>query len=109
MLESVDGRTLDVIESPNGNRIGGTYWTILLRNRPGIKTFQVVQDEHDAIRILYVSEEGADPDFEYYRREIANQCGPELKILFRETEHFEQPPGTKFRLILSKISGDREA
>ena len=109
MLESVDGRTLDVIESPNGNRIGGTYWTILLRNRPGIKTFQVIQDEHDAIRILYVSEEGADPDFEYYRREIANQCGPELKILFRETEHFEQPPGTKFRLILSKISGDREA
>ena len=109
MLESVDGRTLDVIQSPNGNRIGGTYWTILLRNRPGIKTFQVIQDELDAIRILYVREEGPDPDFDYYRREIANQCGPELKVLFEETEQFEQAPGAKFRLILSKISGSNAA
>jgi phenylacetate-CoA ligase len=107
MLESVDGRTLDVIQSPNGNRVGGTYWTILLRNRPGIRKFQVIQDEPDAIRILYVGEEGATPDFEYYRREIANQCGPELGVHFEEAENFEQPPGTKFRLVLSKISKSR--
>jgi len=107
MLESVDGRTLDVIQSPNGNRVGGTYWTILLRNRPGIKKFQVIQDEPDAVRILYVGEEGAVPDFEYYRREIANQCGPELDVHFEEAENFEQPPGTKFRLVLSKISKSR--
>jgi phenylacetate-CoA ligase len=109
MLESVDGRTLDVVESPNGNRIGGTYWTILLRSKPGIKTFQVIQDDIDAIRILYVGEEGADPDFEYYRREIAGRCGPEMKVHFEETARFEHPPGTKFRLILSKISGRRAA
>ena len=107
MLESVDGRTLDVIQSPNGNRVGGTYWTILLRNRPGIEKFQVIQDQPDAIRILYVREEGAAPDFEYYRREIANQCGPELGVHFEKAENFEQPPGTKFRLVLSKISKRR--
>jgi phenylacetate-CoA ligase len=107
MLESVDGRTLDVIESPNGNRIGGTYWTILLRNRPGIKTFQVIQDAPDAIRILFTGEAKAKPDFDYYRREIAERCGAEFKVDFVETDRFEQPPGTKFRLIMSRLSGGK--
>lgn len=107
MLASVDGRTLDVVRAPNGNRIGGTYWTILLRNRPGIAKFQVIQDKFDAIRVLYVGEEGATPDFEYYRREIAERCGTRMQVDFVETDRFEQPPGSKFRLIMSNIS-DRE-
>lgn len=107
ILESVDGRTLDVIQSPNGNRVGGTYWTILLRTRPGIKTFQVIQDKPDAIRILYVGEEGTAPDFDYYRGKIEDKFGSELQVDFVETETFEQPPGTKFRLVMSKISDSR--
>ena len=109
ILESVDGRTLDVVHAPNGNRIGGTYWTILLRNRPGIKKFQVIQDEPDAIRILYTGEEGARPDFAYYRQEIAGRCGSELRVDFVETAEFEHPPGTKFRLIMSKVSATSAA
>jgi len=103
ILESVDGRTLDIVRAPNGNRIGGTYWTILLRNRPGIKKFQVIQDAPDALRILYTREEGDSPDFDYYRREIADRCGSELQVNFVETGEFEQPPGAKFRLIMSKL------
>jgi phenylacetate-CoA ligase len=106
ILQSVDGRTLDIVRAPNGNRIGGTYWTILLRNRPGIKKFQVIQDRPDAIRILYEQEPGARPDFDYYRREIAGRCGPDLGVEFFETDTFEHPPGTKFRLILSKVRDD---
>jgi phenylacetate-CoA ligase len=104
VLESVDGRTLDIVRAPNGNRIGGTYWTILLKTRPGIRKLQVVQDRIDRIRILYVGEEGVTPDFDYFRAKIAERCGPDLQVEFVETEAFEQPPGTKFRLILSKVS-----
>jgi phenylacetate-CoA ligase len=107
MLASVDGRTLDIVRAPNGNRIGGTYWTILLRNRPGIKKFQVIQDTPTALRVLYVAEPGATPDFDYYRREIAGRCGSDLQVDFIETDQFEQAPGTKFRLILSKLDGDK--
>ena len=101
ILQSVDGRTLDIVQAPNGNRIGGTYWTILLRNRPGIKKFQVIQDTPDAIRILYVREQGASPDFDYYREQIAERCGDALRVEFIETGQFEQPPGAKFRLTRS--------
>ena len=109
IFESVDGRTLDIVRAPNGNRIGGTYWTILLRNRPGIKKFQVIQDGPTALRVLYIAEPGAEPDFNYYRQEIAGRCGSELQVEFIETDQFEQAPGTKFRLILSKLDGDRAA
>jgi phenylacetate-CoA ligase len=107
ILESVDGRTLDIVHAPNGNRIGGTYWTILLRNKPGIEKFQVIQDAPDAIRILFTGEANAKPEFDYYRHEIAERCGAELKVDFVETDQFEQPPGTKFRLIMSRLSGGK--
>jgi phenylacetate-CoA ligase len=103
ILESVDGRTLDIVRAPNGNRIGGTFWTILLRNKPGIEKFQVIQDEPASIRVLYKREPGAEPAFDYYRQEIADRCGPEMRAEFVETDEFEQPPGTKFRLIMSKL------
>ena len=77
-----------------------------MRNRPAIKKFQVIQDRLDAIRILYAGEPGAEPDFDYYRKEIAGRCGPDLGVEFIETDTFEHPPGTKFRLILSKVSDD---
>jgi phenylacetate-CoA ligase len=104
VLASVDGRTLDVVQSPNGNRVGGTYWTILLRNRPGIKKFQVIQESLEMVRILYVGEEGATPDFDYYRRQIGEQLGSELHVEFEETDRFDHPPGTKFRLVMSRLS-----
>ena len=107
ILASVDGRTLDIVSAPNGNRIGGTFWTILLRNRPGIRKFQVIQDKPDSIRVLYSGEPGVSLDLDYYRREVAERCGTEMHVDFVETEQFEQPPGTKFRLILSKVDSNR--
>ncbi len=108
VLESVDGRTLDVIRSPNGNRVGGTFWTILLKKYPGIEKFQVVQDSLDKVRILYVREPGVTPDLESFRRDIAKRMGPELQVSFVETDQFVHPPGTKFRLIMSKLGNAGE-
>lgn len=106
ILESVDGRTLDIIRSPNGNRVGGTFWTILLKKHPGIEKFQVIQDSLDTVRILYVRERGVTPALDSFRRDIADRMGSELQVSFVETGEFEQPPGTKFRLIMSKLKDD---
>jgi phenylacetate-CoA ligase len=103
MLASVDGRTLDVVRCIGGQRIGGTYWTILLRTRPGMKRFQVVQEAVDTIRILYEPEPGCVPDFDFVRQEVAKSCGPEMSVEFVETSQFEHPRGTKFRMVVSRI------
>ena len=104
VLQSVDGRTLDVVRTASGHRIGGTYWTLLLRNKPGIRRLQVIQTEPNAVRILYLPEPDAELDFDYFRAEIAKTCGPEFNVEFVKTERFEHEPGTKFRLVLRKIT-----
>ncbi len=48
-------------------------------------------------------EPGHAPDFAYYREQIAERCGADMKVEFVEAEEFEHPPGTKFRLILSYV------
>ena len=103
VLESVDGRTLDVVRAPSGRRVGGTYWTLLLRSKPGFRKMQVIQTEPDAIKILYSPEPGTEPDFAYFRGEIAKTCGAGLRVDFVSTEVFEHEPGSKFRLVLRKF------
>ncbi len=102
-LASVDGRTLDVVRSPTGERVGGTYWTLLLRSRPGFKKMQVIQKDIDLVQILYVQEPGFAPDFNYFRKEIAKKCGAELNVEFIETDRFVHEPGSKFRLVISQF------
>lgn len=104
VLASVDGRTLDVVCSPTGHRIGGTYWTLLLRSKPGFRKIQVIQRSSDKVQILYSGEEGVQPDFDYFRQEIVKKCGEELRVEFVEVERFEHEPGTKFRLVISDLT-----
>jgi phenylacetate-CoA ligase len=104
VLASVDGRTLDVVRSPGGQRVGGTYWTMLLRNRPGMRRFQVIQDELSRIKVLYEPETGVQPDFDFLRAEVVKSCGAEMSVEFIETSQFEHAPGTKFRLVISQVS-----
>ena len=84
VLASVEGRSLDVVRAPNGNKIGGTFWTILFRERPGIKIFQVVQLDRQELMVRVVLEEGAEEiDEEFFRRKISDFCGAQMQIEFR--------------------------
>lgn len=103
VLASVDGRTLDVVRCPGGNRVGGTYWTLLLRSRPGMKRFQVIQQEADSVTVYYELTPGGTPDFDFYRQEIAKTCGADLRVEFTQTDRFVHEPGTKFRLVICNI------
>ena len=74
MLQRVEGRTLDIIRAENGVRLGGTFWTLLFRSRPGVQKFQVIQDDLTGIKVKYVSEtDGILPDFDHFNREIRHR------------------------------------
>jgi phenylacetate-CoA ligase len=104
VLSSVEGRNLDVVIAPSGNRIGGTFWTILLRKRPGIKAFRIVQGSLSSLSIQYIRMPGvSDIDLPYFETKIREKCGPEMAIEFQEVEEFNIPPGEKFRLVKSTV------
>ena len=104
VLADVEGRSLDVVVTPTGNQIGGTFWTILLRKRPGIKMFRVVQSSIDAITIQYVRvPEVRDIDTAYFEQKIREKCGSQMSIQFEEVTDFNIPNGEKFRLVTSMV------
>jgi phenylacetate-CoA ligase len=109
LLKQVDGRTLDVIRAPNGNRLGGTFWTILFKSRPGIKQFQVIQDTLEQITIRYVRDvKVVNIDFQAFERRINEKCGGNFVVNFKEVEDIPKTSSGKSRFIISKLAAEIE-
>ncbi len=107
ILESVEGRSLDIVVSPGGARVGGTFWTILLRQKPGIANFQVIQDEPSGVDIRYVRDnETAEVDFAYFAGEIEKVLGAGFACSFTEVDRIEPEANGKFRLVVSRLQAN---
>jgi len=105
VLETVEGRSLDVVVCPSGNRVGGTFWTILLRNRPGIEKFRVIQDSVRSIIIEYTTlPDAPDIDLHYFQQKIAETCGVEMSVTFRKVPAITAAPNEKMRLVITRIA-----
>ena len=58
-LKFVEGRSFDVIKTPNGTVISGTFWTLLIRYvSKDIKEFQILQNTKSSIDINIVTLSG---------------------------------------------------
>ena len=105
LLETIEGRVLDVVEAPNGNRLGGTFWTLLFRNRPGIKTFQVLQKDRQGVEVLFVRDDIADePPLRYFENQIKEKCGSEFQVRFKEVSEIPLTGSGKRRFVKSELA-----
>lgn len=104
LLETIEGRTLDIVKTPNGNRVGGTFWTILLRGRPGIKAFQVVQESLNEIVINYVGDhEVREIPYSAFLKEIELKVGPDVAVRFNEVGEIPKTASGKTMFVVSKV------
>lgn len=105
LLAKVEGRTLDVIRTSSGRRIGGTFFTRLLRSRPGIRKFQIYQPRENAVVVRWIPDAGLDPkDIDYLESEISNACGVGVEVRFESVGAIAPEPNGKYRLVKSEVS-----
>lgn len=104
LLREIEGRSLDVVRFPNGSAVGGTYWTILLREKPGILQFQVIQKRLDEIVIRYTGP-GTLPDETrlFIAHDVQSRAGHDLQIVFDHVDHIERTGAGKRRLVVSQM------
>ena len=109
-LDKVEGRTLDIVRTPDGHRIGGTFWTLLLRSRPGFRQFQVIQNSLDGVVINFVRDAGLDRAvLDYFTKRIQEHCGRDFKVDFVEQPSIDLTGSGKLRLIVSNLTSQPDS
>ena len=104
LLKCIEGRSLDVVHAPNGNKLGGTFWTFLFKAKPGIVKFQVRQETLPSIRVSYISDENFKDNYlNYFEDKIKESCGEEMKVEFVQVNSFPQSANGKHRIVLSML------
>ncbi len=104
LLEEVTGRGFDVITFPNGNRVGGTFWTLLVKSGEGAKhvgAFQVVQTDPCSIVVRYSGESALPPSEEDRIRSCVEEySGPKLRLEFQHVQEISPTSGGKWRFVV---------
>jgi phenylacetate-CoA ligase len=109
-LETTIGRTFDVVRAPNGNFLGGTFWSILLRKKQGIERWQVIQEKLDEITIAFIpTDDFSDEVRRYVMEKVREACGDEMKVRFELKPSLDTTPTGKHRFVISKIGLKAEA
>lgn len=81
-VASIEGRSLDVIVTPEGKAFGGTFFTLILRPFDrSIDQFQVVQDHVDHVTIKLVAGPGfGDDGAARVKDAVVRAMGPALRV-----------------------------
>lgn len=88
-LRKVQGRSFDLVTFPNGNKVGGTFWTFVMKSVPGIITFNIHQNFKGDVTILYVPQSGSYPDTEAIRAKLLQFGGADINVSFVKVNSLE--------------------
>jgi len=104
LLEKIEGRVYDLIKTPSGKVLSGTFWSFLSRAVNGIKQFQVIQNRIDRVIFKIVPEENfKKSSISYLKKEIEKHCGKDFKVDFQIVDKIPLTKSGKHRFIISKL------
>ncbi len=110
LMEMVKGRTTDFIITPDGRWVHGLALIYVIREIPGIRQYQIVQEQTDSVRVRVVPEATCPPDVDRRIREgLSRQLGPGMRVAVEQAQDIAPDPSGKFRHVISQVARDREA
>ena len=105
VLPGVEGRRFDLIRGPKGEAVTGTFWTLLLRSRPGVRRFQVVQEDWLKFTIRLEVEDSFMKEAQVaWEERIQQQFNDPIQIDWQVGAKIEQLASGKFRFIQSRVA-----
>lgn len=105
VMESIDGRKLDIIFGPNGSKLPGEFFPHMLKELSNIKRFQVIQKEVSKILIKIVpSSDFGEEDRRFIQREVDRVCGAGMLIEFSLVDSIPLTRSGKYRVTISELS-----
>ena len=106
MLRSIEGRVDDVVQTPDGRRIGRLD-TVFKSDLP-IRAAQIVQETPDELRVLLVPGEGfSERTEEHLAALVRSKTGAKMRVSIEKVADIPKGANGKRRLVVSKIEGAR--
>lgn len=103
-LERIDGRRLDAIRTTDGRVLPGEFFPHMLKDVPGVRRFQVVQETLDrfTLKVVPGPEFGAAQE-DYVRREVAKVLGADAGLELQRVDDIPLTDSGKFRVTVSRL------
>ena len=104
-LKYIEGRSFDIIKTPSGKKISGTFWTLLLRFvSKEISSFQVIQNslEEIEIKIVHPKNELFENELDVLYSKIYKE-DKSLKVSIVFVDKIELTKSGKRKFIISNI------
>jgi phenylacetate-coenzyme A ligase PaaK-like adenylate-forming protein len=106
----VRGRTSDVIRGPSGRLLHGEFFTHLFYEIPGVRRFQVVQEDERRLVVSLVRDEEAPAGVAaLLRRRIREEGDPEFDVEVRTVDSIVPGPTGKYRFTFSRLGSEAPA
>ena len=103
-LERIEGRRLDAIRTRDGRVLPGEFFPHMLKDVPGVRRFQVVQETLDrfTLKVVPGPEFGAAQE-DYVRREVAKVLGSDASLELQRVDDIPLTASGKFRVTVSRL------
>jgi phenylacetate-CoA ligase len=113
-IRQVVGRVGVTVSSASGALIHAYYFEILIRKVPGVREFQLVQENLRHLRVLVVAGPGfALEAFEPFRANVRRMMGDDCSMTVELVDRIPPGPSGKAPMVVSKVPiasrGDRHA
>ena len=104
VVESVCGRTGDVIRTPSGKEYAPTLLARVAKGAQHILGSQIIQDSIDHIVVGYLpGKQFSEEDLAYFKKHMTAHMPRELKIDFKEVNAVERTSNGKTNFVISRL------
>ncbi|HUV04519.1 MAG TPA: hypothetical protein VMX94_05375 [Armatimonadota bacterium] len=103
LISSIRGRMVDRVVLPSGEMISPYVLTCAIENVPGVKRFQIVQDDSSRLRVDFVP--ACDPEeiVPLLAARIERVVGPTMQVDVRPVDDIHREESGKFKVVKSEL------
>ncbi|MCK4626505.1 MAG: phenylacetate--CoA ligase family protein [Phycisphaerae bacterium] len=108
VMKVMKGRSTDFVVAPDGRWIHGLALIYVIRDIPGVRQYQIIQEDVDSIHVRVVLDDGFPANgLERIRDGITERIGAEVRVDVEQVSEIAQDPSGKFRHVISRVARDR--
>jgi phenylacetate-CoA ligase len=105
-LKRMEGRIVDCVQLRDGHTISPYRFTAIFKKLPGIKRYQVIQQDYDVftVRLIVAQGAGEQGTAEAVQRAIRSIVGHNAQVHSQIESSLDPPPGEKFRVVKCRLA-----